>query len=182
MTVATLSGCVGIRKPTRKINTYNNDQDNLIPGVPNYYATSNEINGDVNGLVVTSHEGRPTKIDGNPRHPNNRGKSNAFIQAEIHQLYDPDRLKLNSIDNSTSTFKNIVKQIHSIKKDESLAIVLPNTFSLLNNHLLKKIKSRFKKSNIYFIDPINSDNQKSSLREATNKQVFYDFDFSKQSS
>ena len=54
MTVATLSGCVGIRKPTRKINTYNNDQDNLIPGVPNYYATSNEINGDVNGLVVTS--------------------------------------------------------------------------------------------------------------------------------
>ena len=140
MTVATLSGCVGIRKPTRKINTYNNDQDNLIPGVPNYYATSNEINGDVNGLVVTSHEGRPTKIDGNPRHPNNRGKSNAFIQAEIHQLYDPDRLKLNSIDNSTSTFKNIVKQIHSIKKDESLAIVLPNTFSLLNNHLLKKLK------------------------------------------
>ena len=64
MTVATLSGCVGIRKPTRKINTYNNDQDNLIPGVPNDYATSNEINGDVNGLVVTSHEGRPTKLMG----------------------------------------------------------------------------------------------------------------------
>src|SRR5210317_765817 len=66
MTVATLSGCINIRKPSRKIKTYNNEPANLIPGIPNYYATSFELNGDVNGLIATSHEGRPTKIDGNP--------------------------------------------------------------------------------------------------------------------
>ena len=178
MTVATLSGCVNIRKPSKKIKTYNDEPDNLIPGIPNYYATSFELNGDVDGLIVTSYEGRPTKIDGNPRHPNNLGKSNGFIQAEIHQLYDPDRLKTHQSNNSVSYYKKIIRELGKVKKDKSLAIVLPNTFSLLNNHLLKRIKSRHKNTNIYFIDPINNDNQIKTINNATGKDGFFDYKFS----
>ena len=44
-------------------------------------------------MLVETHQGRPTKIEGNPLHPTNRGKSSVFSQASILETYDPDRLK-----------------------------------------------------------------------------------------
>ena len=181
MTVASLSGCVNIRKPIKKIKTYNEEPDQLTPGIPNYYATSLEINDDVNGVLVTSHEGRPTKIDGNPRHPNNYGKSNAFIQAEIHQLYDPDRIQHHSIDNKPQSFSQVKSILKSIKKDSSLAIVLPKTSSLTNQSLLSKLKKKYPRINIYFINPINTDRQTLSIKEATGTAGYFDYNFSKTS-
>lgn len=89
---ATIPGC---RRPDYKIMPYSRDvPEEVIPGKPLYYATSMALpGGGAEGLLVESHEGRPTKIEGNPLHPNNRGKSSAIAQAWILGLYDPDRLK-----------------------------------------------------------------------------------------
>ena len=87
------AGLVSCRKPVEKIIPYVSAPENVIPGVPKYYATIMPLGLSNYGLLVENHEGRPTKIEGNPEHPSTRGATNALLQASILGLYDPDRSK-----------------------------------------------------------------------------------------
>jgi molybdopterin-containing oxidoreductase family iron-sulfur binding subunit len=88
---ATLPGC---RRPDHKIYPYSRAvPEEVIPGKAIYYATSLALpGGTVEGVVVETHENRPTKIEGNPLHPGNQGRTSAWSQASVLSLYDPDRL------------------------------------------------------------------------------------------
>ena len=61
------------------------------PGKPERYATAMDLAGNAIGLLVTCVDGRPTKIEGNPLHPQSLGASHALAQAAVLELYDPDR-------------------------------------------------------------------------------------------
>ncbi len=89
---ATIPGC---RQPDHKILTYSKEvPEEIVPGKALYYATSMPLpGGGAEGLLVETHEGRPTKVEGNPLHPINRGRSSIWAQASVLGLYDPDRLK-----------------------------------------------------------------------------------------
>jgi Fe-S-cluster-containing dehydrogenase component len=65
--------------------------EGLVPGVTQRYATALPLAGHGRGALVTSFEGRPIKVEGNPRHPASLGSTDVFAQAEILSLYDPDR-------------------------------------------------------------------------------------------
>ena len=55
------------------------------------YATALDVGGDIVGVVATLRDGRPIKLDGNPRHPLTRGGSSPRLQAAILDLWDPQR-------------------------------------------------------------------------------------------
>src|SRR5207244_10480223 len=78
-------------QPTEKIVPYVRQPEELIPGTPMFFATAMPLGGTATGLLVESHEGRPTKIEGNPLHPSSRGATDIYGQAAILNLYDPDR-------------------------------------------------------------------------------------------
>ncbi len=82
------SGC---GKPQEEIVPYVEMPERLIPGIPLKFATTLALGGYGRGAIVTSHEGRPTKIEGNPRHPGSLGSTDVFAEAEIFNLYSPDR-------------------------------------------------------------------------------------------
>ncbi len=62
-----------------------------VPGEPQRFATAIDLGSAAVGLLVTSVDGRPIKIEGNPAHPQSLGGTSALTQASILQLYDPDR-------------------------------------------------------------------------------------------
>jgi molybdopterin-containing oxidoreductase family iron-sulfur binding subunit len=70
---------------------YVRQPEELIPGQPLFYATAMSAAGIATGVLVESHLGRPTKIEGNPEHPASLGATDAAMQASILTLYDPDR-------------------------------------------------------------------------------------------
>lgn len=95
---ATIPGC---RRPDHKIMTYSADvPEHVVPGKPLFYATSMHLpGGGAEGLLVETHEGRPTKVEGNPLHPNNRGRCSPHAMAATLTIYDPDRLMYPIYDN-----------------------------------------------------------------------------------
>ena len=86
-----LAGLAGCRRPVETILPYARKPEEVIPGIPNYYATAMPLGGVGHALLVQSHEGRPTKVEGNPEHPVSQGATDIFAQASVLQLYDPDR-------------------------------------------------------------------------------------------
>ena len=89
LALAGLAGC-GV-KPEEKIVPYVRQPEGMILGVSQYYATTMTLGGSAIGLLVETHEGRPTKIEGNPNHPASLGATDVFAQASVLELYDPDR-------------------------------------------------------------------------------------------
>ncbi len=63
----------------------------MTPGLPLRFASALPLAGYGRGVIVTSVEGRPIKIDGNPRHPASLGSTDVFAEATVLSLYDPDR-------------------------------------------------------------------------------------------
>src|SRR6202451_489603 len=91
LAMAGVTACTKLPKET--IVPYVRQPEEFVPGVPLYYATAMQMGGVGTGLLVTSHLGRPTKIDGNPDHPGSLGASDYFHQASILAMYDPDRMQ-----------------------------------------------------------------------------------------
>ncbi|RYJ04225.1 MAG: 4Fe-4S ferredoxin, partial [Acetobacteraceae bacterium] len=89
---AAMSGTlVACSKPEEEILPYVEQPETLTPGVPQRFATALPLNGYGRGVLCTAFEGRPVKIEGNPAHPASLGATDAFAEAELMQLYDPDR-------------------------------------------------------------------------------------------
>jgi molybdopterin-containing oxidoreductase family iron-sulfur binding subunit len=89
LALAGVTGCS--REPEEKIIPYVRAPEEMIPGKPRYFATAMTRGGYALGVLAESHMGRPTKIEGNPEHPASLGSTDAFAQASILGLYDPDR-------------------------------------------------------------------------------------------
>jgi molybdopterin-containing oxidoreductase family iron-sulfur binding subunit len=89
MALAGLTACT--RQPTETIVPYVKPPEEIVPGRPLFFASAVIDGGYAKGVLVESHEGRPTKIEGNPDHPASLGATDAITQAAILELYDPDR-------------------------------------------------------------------------------------------
>ena len=138
-------GMTGCRRPEHTILPYGNSPEELIPGIPNYYATSMPTPQGFIPLIVESHNGRPTKVEGNPSYIPNGGGTGIYAQASILDLYDPDRSKtsLQKIDDnwvkvSESEIKSKLKDSLSNGK---VAILADKSFSTARKKIVDQLKA-----------------------------------------
>jgi len=124
-----LAGVAGCRKPVEKIIPYVIQPEEVVPGIAQHYATTMPFGNSAYGLLVESHEGRPTKIEGNKLHPSSLGGTNLFIQASILGLYDPDRSQRvlhNGAESSWDDFVTAWRALYAgfvANRGEGLAVV-----------------------------------------------------------
>jgi MoCo/4Fe-4S cofactor protein with predicted Tat translocation signal len=81
------------KQPEERIVPYVRAPEEIVPGKPLFYATAMPLGGIGHPILVESHMGRPTKIEGNPDHPESLGATDLYAQASVLNLYDPDRLQ-----------------------------------------------------------------------------------------
>ena len=112
LALAGVSACT--RQPIEELVPYVRQPEEIVPGKPLFYATAMPMNGAGMALLVESHEGRPTKIEGNPDHPSSRGATDLFAQASILGLYDPDRSQTLTHLGEIRTFTAFVTQAKEI--------------------------------------------------------------------
>lgn len=91
LALAGLTACVRPLSAAEKVVPYVRQPEEIIPGNPLFFASAIAAGGFAEGVLVESHQGRPTKLEGNPDHPASLGTTSAITQASILTLYDPER-------------------------------------------------------------------------------------------
>ncbi len=118
LALAGLSGCV--IQPPEKVIPYVKQPEEETPGKGLWFATAFSLGGIATPLLARSNEGRPTKVEGNPDHPNNlnadpndKGSSatDIFSQASVLTLYDPDRSQTPLYRGETRPWSQFVAEI-----------------------------------------------------------------------
>ncbi len=79
--------------PVRKVIPYAIKPEDIVPGVPNYYASTFVDGGDYAPIVIKTRDGRPIKVEGNELSAITGGSTTARVQASVLSLYDKARLR-----------------------------------------------------------------------------------------
>ncbi|MEO7659183.1 MAG: TAT-variant-translocated molybdopterin oxidoreductase, partial [Pyrinomonadaceae bacterium] len=182
LALAGLSGCV--IQPPESIVPYVRNQDGMLPGKANFFATSMSVGGVATGLLAKSYEGRPVKIEGNPDHPGSRGATDIFAQASILGMYDPDRSQEVTYRGTPKTWEAFVGELRSAVEENRAdggAGVRFLTETVTSPTLIdqfSKIKTELPNSKWFQYEPVNRDNALAGAKLAfgTPVQTIYKFD------
>src|SRR5262249_37296783 len=151
--------------------------EEMLPGNPLHFATAMPFAGYGTGLIVKSVEGRPVKIEGNPRHPASLGATDIFAQATILDLYDPDRAKSVTRRGAISTFDSFVSalspQLDKLKvaNGSGLRFLSSRITSPSENAMIDAILRIFPNAVWHQYEAVNDDNARAGARLAFGRYV-----------
>jgi MoCo/4Fe-4S cofactor protein with predicted Tat translocation signal len=184
LALAGLSACT--RQPEEKIVPYAaKPPEEFIPGIPLYFATAMSQGGYATGLLVESHMGRPTKIEGNPQHPASLGATDVFAQASILDLYDPDRSQVVLKNGEIDTYENFIAALRDelgaleIDHGAGLRILTETVTSPTLADQLAQLLKNFPAAKWHVYDPIGRENTRAGAKVAFGEDVETQYHFEK---
>src|SRR5437660_4146289 len=177
LALAGLSGCV--YQPPEKIVPYVKQPEEEVPGKALFFATAVTLGGIATPVLARSNEGRPTKIEGNPDHPNNRNSdpndrgssgTDIFAQASLLTLYDPDRSQTQSYRDEQRPWTTFVGAMRTAlngpdgnsglraKQGAGLCFLTETITSPTLAAQMKGILAEFPQAKWHQYEPVNGDN------------------------
>ena len=152
------SGC---RRPEETILPFGKMPEGYVHGVPQFFATAMPTRGGALPLLVKSHENRPTKIEGNPEHPDSNGSTDTFAQASILSLYDPDRAQHYRQGGNTVSKEKALDALVNLGRDfntargAKVAFLLEQSSSPSRQRLVTALQFRFPQSKWAVYEPVD---------------------------
>ena len=154
-----LAGLTACRRPVANVLPLAKSAEDQIPGNPLYYATAMQSGGSAVGLIVECHDGRPTKLEGNPKHPGSLGAANAFAQASILSLYDPDRSTGILNQGKSTTWADFTKVASQLSGDgDNLRILSGKVISPTLLGVKAQLLAKFPKAKWIEYEPVSNEN------------------------
>ncbi len=173
------------KQPKELIVPYVRQPENVIPGVPLFYATAMTTGGYARGLLVESHLNRPTKVEGNPDHPASLGATTIFEQASVLNVYDPDRSETVLHEGRLSTWGEFTGRFSTeaqgltARKGEGLAILTGPVTSPTFIDQMKTLTAAMPSTKWYVSDPTVNPAIASAARKIAGRNAFIAYDLSK---
>jgi MoCo/4Fe-4S cofactor protein with predicted Tat translocation signal len=192
MALAGLSGCAF--QPAEKIVPNVKQSEDSIPGKALFFATASSLGGIATPLLARSNEGRPTKLEGNPDHPNSRNgdpkdrgssATDIFSQASVLSLYDPDRSQIPLFREESRTWATFVGELRTAldeqrpKQGAGIRFLTETITSPTLAAQLKGILTEFPQAKWHQYEPVNNDNARAGAVTAFGQPVNTTYDFSK---
>ena len=183
MALAGMTGCV--RLPLEPIVPYVRQPEDVIPGRPQFYATAMTLGGYANPILVESHMGRPTKIEGNDKHPASLGGTDIFAQAHVLGLYDPDRSQSVVSMGDQQSWQALLNALHGpltaqkALQGAGIRILTPTISSPTLADQLRNFLKIYPQAKWHVYEPVNRDNVLEGAKLAFGQPVETRYDFEK---
>ncbi len=181
-----MAGLTACRRPIEKIIPAGGKvTEQLVPGVPQHYATIYNLGGQAQGLLVRSNDGRPTKVEGNPAHPASLGATSSYAQASILDLYDPDRSKSVKQGKDNKSWDDFVKAATPLlaelkgKQGEGLRFLAEANSSPALRELRNHIATTLPNAKWHTYDAVSNDNALAGANLAFGQPVHVHYAFDK---
>jgi MoCo/4Fe-4S cofactor protein with predicted Tat translocation signal len=142
----------GCRRPEKHVLPYGKSVAEIVPGLPLYFATAMPIRGGAIPLLAETHQGRPTKLEGNPKYAPYGGATTLQAQASLLDLYDPDRATGHTIDGKPADNAAVNKLLadiasaHAATQGEGLALLAESSTSPSRARLVAALLKKFPKA------------------------------------
>ncbi|MCC7479736.1 TAT-variant-translocated molybdopterin oxidoreductase [bacterium] len=163
-------GMTSCRWPKEKIYPAAYQAPGNIPGTTKQFATAMDLGGYATGLLVSSYDGRPIKVEGNPSHPISGGRTMAWHQASLLDMYDPDRsrgpiqrLGTQAMNSTMADFRGAVTQLAAgmeVTGGEGLAVLSEANSSPTLADLRQRFMQRFPRATWHEYEPLSLDNER----------------------
>lgn len=138
-----MAGLTACRKPVEAIVPFSHMPEDRVEGVPVQYATSMPFRGVLHPLLVSSFDGRPTKVEGNPDHPDSSGATHLFEQASVLALYDPDRLGSVRHDGAVADWAAFRSFVAGLPSSTRIAVLAEPTSSMTMALVRRQMDQKF---------------------------------------
>jgi len=165
------------RQPDEQILPFARSPEYTVPGRPRYFATAFPLDECATGILVESHMGRPTKVEGNPDHPSSLGATDALAQASILSLYDPDRshscLRAGQIDTFSAFATELAGRLEGIAahQGEGLGLLLGGPASPFLDAQLARLTTRLPRARLYRWTPLHDDHARAGAQQVFGRPV-----------
>ncbi len=170
-------GLAGCRRPEANILPYGKSVEGVIPGLPLYFATAMPLRNSAVPLLAETHQGRPTKLEGNPSYAPHGGGSSLLAQASILDLYDPDRATTHTQGGAAinnAAVSDLLAKIgtnYAANAGAGLAFLAEDSSSPTRARLLAKLKQKFPQAVWAQYEPVQDEAPVAAARAAFGKDV-----------